>query len=246
MNNIELKTYGDLKKLINSISNKKTGQKIIYKGAEIALDTALGFLGAGAAKNVFDLVKAGVSRPDDKKTKTWLDKLDIDDDMSSIVDDTVENGFIKMMSDIVKNQPDNKELEDDFNMNQKLVNYLSDKYNERTVTGIKENKMKTTQLRQFIREEIQNIIEATSTTSQTNTPQGKIQGANLNIELIKKLVPNINPQFITSTINLVKQNKSLNNAANKVLADLMIAMIKTSDDALLSKIFQNLKQMEVK
>jgi hypothetical protein len=171
MNNIELKTYGDLKKLINSISNKKTEQKIIYKGAEIALDTVLGLLGAGAAKNVFDLVKAGVSRPDDKKTKTWLDKLDIDDDMSLIVDDTVENGFIKMMSDIIKTQPDNKELEDDFNMNQKLVNYLSDKYNERTITGIKENKMKKSQLRQIIREEISKITEAAAASATTQQPK---------------------------------------------------------------------------
>mgnify|MGYP003337996511 CR=1 FL=1 len=34
--------------------------------------------------------------------------------------------------------------------------------------------------------------------------------------------------------------------ANKILADMMIAMIKTSNDSLLTKIFQNLKNMEVK
>ena len=43
---------------------------------------------------------------------------------------------------------------------------------------------------------------------------------------------------------LVKQNKVLNTAANKILADIMTAMIKTSDDALLAKIFSNLKNIE--
>lgn len=39
-------------------------------------------------------------------------------------------------------EQDDKPLEQDFNMNQKMVDYLEDKYEGRTVTGIKEFEMK--------------------------------------------------------------------------------------------------------
>ena len=43
-------------------------------------------------------------------------------------------------------------------MNQKLVDYLKTNYQGRTVTGIKENKMKKSELKELIQEEIQNIL----------------------------------------------------------------------------------------
>lgn len=157
-----LETYGDLKKLINIIKLKQKGQKIISKGKEFALDQVLGLIpGASNAKTAFDFLKTAISKPDTKKTNTWLDKLDIDDEMSAIVDDTVENGFMQAMADTIQNEPDNKSLEDDFNMNQKMVDYLRDKYEQRTITGIKEN-MKTQQLRKLIREIILSEIQTPS------------------------------------------------------------------------------------
>ena len=161
----ELKTYGDLKKLIQGISRQQKGEKILSKGKEVALDTLLGFIPfASAAKTTFDFMRAAISKPDGKKTDTWLDKLDIDDNMSKIVDDTVENGFMQMMAKTIESEPDTKPLEQDFNMNAKMVDYLKTHYGGRTVAGIKENKMKNkmkeSQLRQIIKEEISRIIEA--------------------------------------------------------------------------------------
>jgi len=161
----ELKTYGDLKKLIQGISRQQKGEKILSKGKEVALDTLLGFIPfASAAKTTFDFMHAAISKPDGKKTDTWLDKLDIDDDMSKIVDDTVENGFMQMMAKTIEGESDTKSLEQDFNMNAKMVDYLKTHYGGRTVAGIKENKiknkMKESQLRQIIKEEISRIIEA--------------------------------------------------------------------------------------
>ena len=76
---MELNTYGDLKKVIKAISTKQKGEKI----GQVALDTVVGFIpGADAAKSTFDFIKAAFSKPDSKKTKTWLDKLDIDDEMT--------------------------------------------------------------------------------------------------------------------------------------------------------------------
>lgn len=135
----ELNTYGDLKKIIKAISLKQKGEKI----GQVGLDVVVGLIpGAEAAKTTFDFIKAAFSKPDTKKTKTWLDKLDIDDNMSSIVDDTVENGFLKTLAQTIESESDNTPLESDFNMNAKMVNYLKEKYGGRTITGIKENNMK--------------------------------------------------------------------------------------------------------
>jgi hypothetical protein len=135
----ELNTYGDLKKAIKAISLKQKGEKI----GNVAIDTILGAIpGIGAAKTTFDFVRAAFSKPDTKKTNTWLDKLDIDDEMSSIVDDTVENGFLKALSQTIDSESDDAPLESDFNMNAKMVDYLKRTYGGRTITGISEFEMK--------------------------------------------------------------------------------------------------------
>jgi arsenate reductase-like glutaredoxin family protein len=150
----ELKTYGDLKKAIKSISLKQKGEKI----GGLAADTLAGFIpGLDVAKTTFDFIKAAISKPDSKKTKTWLDKLDIDDQTSKIVDDTVENSFMQTIAKSVESQPDDKALEPDFNMNQKLVDFIKNNYKGRTVTGIKENNMKKELLKKIIKEEINKL-----------------------------------------------------------------------------------------
>jgi hypothetical protein len=163
----ELKTYGDLKKLINGVIKKQKNMEIISGGKVFALDQILGFIpGASNAKSWFDFIKTAQSRPDSQKTNTWLDKLDVDDDMSRIVDDTVENGFMQTMAKTIEKENDTKPLELDFNMNAQMVNYLKQQYNQRTISGIRESniynknkKMKNEQLKKLIKEEIKNILE---------------------------------------------------------------------------------------
>ena len=143
MEELKMETYGDLKKVISRIKLKQKGDKILSQGKSYLLDQALGLIpGASNAKTTFEFLRAAFEKPDTQKTKTWLDKLDIDDDVSAIVDDTVENGFLKMMADTIESESNNKPLESDFNMNAKMVDYLRDKYNQRTITGITEKKMK--------------------------------------------------------------------------------------------------------
>ena len=155
----ELKTYGDLKKAIEIIQLKQKGEKI----GGVAVDTILGAIpGVGAAKTTFDFIKAAFSKPDTKKTNSWLDKLDIDDEMSAIVDDTVENGFLQMMSKTIDSKPDTDSLESDFNMNDQMVDYLKKEYSGRTVSGVQEN-IKEQKLRQLIREEIQKTLHKDAT-----------------------------------------------------------------------------------
>ena len=123
-----METYGELKKMINSIKLKQRGEKIVSQGKSFVLDQVLGLIpGASNAKTTFDFLRAAFEKPDTKKTQTWLDKLDIDDEMSSIIDDTVENGFLKAMAATIEAESDTKPLEPDFNMNAKMVDYLKSK-----------------------------------------------------------------------------------------------------------------------
>jgi hypothetical protein len=233
----ELNTYGDLKNAIKIISLKQKGEKI----GQVAIDTILGAVpGIGVAKTTFDFIRAAFTKPDTKKTNTWLDKLDIDDEMSSIVDDTVENGFLKTIANTIDQESDDKPLEPDFNMNAKMVDYLKTNYGGRTIAGIKENNLTQFGMKERF-QQLAGIKEVTTATSPTQV-QGQIK-----TDLFKKLnVADFDPTKFLTTINLVKQGKSLNPAANKVLADIMVAMIKTSDDTLLNQIFANLKQIEAK
>jgi hypothetical protein len=73
----------------------------------------------------------------------------------------------------------------------------------------------------------------------------KVQGS-INLKLFQKLDPNLNPANLSTTIGKVKSGTALNINDNKVLAELMTSLIKTSDDALLNQIFSNLKQIQAK
>jgi hypothetical protein len=154
---LELNTYGDLKKVIKAIALKQKGEKI----GDIALGTLMGFIpGAEAAKTTFEFIKAAISKPDAKKTSTWLDKLDVDDQMSAIVDDTVENGFMQAMAKSIESEADDKPLEPNFNMNAKMVNYLKTTYKGRTVAGITENK--EMELQEYIKSLVQQELDEMS------------------------------------------------------------------------------------
>jgi hypothetical protein len=236
---VELKTYGDLKKAIKLIAAKQKGEKI----AGVAVDVVMGFIpGAEAAKTTFDFIKAVVSKPDSKKTNTWLDKLDIDDDMSKIIDDTVENGFMQMMSKTIEGESDSKPLEQNFNMNQKLVDYLKKNYEGRTVTGITENKMKKLQLRQIIREEISNILNEVTPPADDQKVQGSLRS-----DLFKNLMgSSFDAAKFTSAMNKLKNNQARSTTDNAFLADVVRALMYSDDNKILMDIFNYLKTLKTK
>lgn len=197
---IELNTYGDLKKLIKAISLKQKGEKIISKGKEFALDQILGLIpGASNAKTAFSFFSAAFKKPDTKKTGTWLDRLDIDDDMSNIVDDTVENGFMKALSATIEKESDDKQLEPDFNMNAKMVDYLKKQHSGRHISGIQENKTmkynfenlspdEKTQLEEYIssvkeiQKEIKKLVKKAKVSQMKETGGNMSKGLNLEDE----------------------------------------------------------------
>lgn len=136
---LTVQTYGQLKDIISAI---RTKQKVVQmwdtaKGTAVdaVVDELIGKIPGGSiAKKTFDFIKAMAQKPDTIKTKTWLDRLDIDDDISKILDDTVEEGFLQDLSKRIEAESDNTPIPADFNMNNELRDYLSRTYNKRTVT----------------------------------------------------------------------------------------------------------------
>jgi hypothetical protein len=215
----QLETYGDLKKLIQIIALKQKGKKIVSQGVELGIDQLLGLLpGASNVKTAFDFFKSAISKPDTKKTNTWLDKLDIDDEMSIIVDDTVENGFMKAMAASIEAESDAKLLEPNFNMNARMVDYLKKQYSGRTVSGIKENR--EMDLKEYIKELVRKELGEMSVSGDAgpySTPFAfakKGQKTNAAIETAKSQGMKLAPKGIPSD-SKVKDYKAIWKSAEK-------------------------------
>lgn len=152
---VDIDTYGELKILITAITRKQKGLKIKGIVIDTIADELIGKLPGGpTAKKTLDFVKAAFGKPDSVKTNTWLDKLDVDDQLSAIVDDTIENKFLQDISKRIEGQSDNTPLRQDFNMNTELVDFLKKNYKGRTVVGPQnENKkMKRSNITSILRE----------------------------------------------------------------------------------------------
>ena len=135
---VELKTYGDLKLALKNIKKDQNLKKFKDVGGK-AFAAALNLIpGVGTAIDTIAVFKAAFNKPDNVKTNTWLDKLDVDDDASKIVDDTVENDFLKVAANKFMDEPDDKVLDPNFNMDDELNNHLKSKFNARHVGGVSE------------------------------------------------------------------------------------------------------------
>lgn len=125
-----IKTYGDLRNQLNTAI--KTKKKEALKGFGIGL--VLDALGGAIFKDTATFIRTMYSLPDEKKTNTVLDVfLNVDDDVSAIVDDNIENAFLQDFLEIIKNKPDDEEITS--NITQELQNYIASQFNQRTVKG---------------------------------------------------------------------------------------------------------------
>lgn len=128
-------TVGDLRALIDDAMSTKRSKQGKAAGKDLAKGILADLLpGGGTIAGAFDAFKAMYSMPDNKRTGTALDYLDVDDEVSAIVDDNVENKFLKAVVDSIKDVDDNMRLED-FNMTKKLAKYIKQNFDSRTVIG---------------------------------------------------------------------------------------------------------------
>jgi len=136
----DVKTIGDLKALIQTAQLKKRGDQIkggVVDAAKSAVvDELVGKIpGLATAKSLFDFAKQAYQLPDESRTGTALDYLDVDDDVSKIVDDPIENAFLKTLGATLEKMDDKTPLQK-VDITKLLQNYISQNFNKRTVSGI--------------------------------------------------------------------------------------------------------------
>jgi len=125
----EIQTVGQLRAAINKArEDKKKG--IVGKSAINVLSSATGI---DLIQSLGSMLKDVYRLPDEKRTNTFLDRLDVDDDVSDIVDDAIENMFLNDASKEFEGLPDDTRL-DQIDMTQRLSDFIAKRFNQRTVS----------------------------------------------------------------------------------------------------------------
>ena len=129
-----LETVGDLRKLIKTHRAAEAGKELGKKAAEAAIEQI------PVVSNIFSLWKGAqdakeivgklYGAEDSFKSATGLDRLNVDDDVSKIVDDPIEVAFI---NDLLKTMEDMDDLAPIPDVNDELQKYLADKFNSNQV-----------------------------------------------------------------------------------------------------------------
>jgi|ETNvirnome_2_300_1030623.scaffolds.fasta_scaffold00157_2 hypothetical protein len=126
----DLKTVGDLKQLIAQAKRlKNTNAMKGELGATIK--TIFTFGGSDLAK----ILQSTYRLPDDVNPGPGLQHLDVDDHVSAIVDDNLENDFLKTLGAELKTGkiPDDTPLPN-LDITRMLSNFIQRKHDKRTVT----------------------------------------------------------------------------------------------------------------
>ena len=135
---IKIQTVGDLRSALEGAMQvkkknlakkhvKSSGQKVGYA----IMNALFPLWRAGTAvKSIMDItgmLKAIYKMPDEKRTNTGLDHLNVDDNISAILDDRVETQFIKDYLEFLEGQPDEQRIEN-VDMTELLINFIKRKY----------------------------------------------------------------------------------------------------------------------
>lgn len=130
----QIRTFGDLSKLIQSINLKTKGKAVAGQVTNLAVDQLLGLIPGGSnVKTAFDFFKAVVAKPDTKKTNTVLDKFDIDDEVLKIIDNTVETSFLQHLQELIARRDQNTPIPADWNMTKEFHDFIKTTYRGRSI-----------------------------------------------------------------------------------------------------------------
>jgi len=145
-----IRTVGELRSLFKgAIAAKRkatlSGKAGITTAAEVGAEATLAGLGmipiiGNIASGVqigaiiAKLIRKVYWLPDEKKTNTGLDHLNVDDEISAIVDNDVETAFLNAIIKEISQYPDETKLENT-NMTALLKKYLHKEFDGRSVRG---------------------------------------------------------------------------------------------------------------
>lgn len=131
-------SYGELKTVLNAI----TASNKTKKGLEVGKNLVGLIPGLDTGDKIatgYDLIKSLCNIKDGDRPKNFLANFDLDDDISQIVDNDLEDDFIKELSARIETISDSKKI-GSFNMTDQIRGYLARRFNNRTVTGFSKNK----------------------------------------------------------------------------------------------------------
>jgi len=125
----DLQTIGDLKKLIAQAKRLKNTEAMKGKLGSLLKSV----LTAGAA-DLISIARSTYHLPDDVKLSKGLSWMNVDDQVSAIVDDNLENDFLKTLEAELQSGrlPDDTPL-GNLDMTKLLANFIQHKHDKRTV-----------------------------------------------------------------------------------------------------------------
>ena len=130
----EIENVGQLRTALKNYKIKKTGQglltKLVRKGVE---SIPVAGPAIGAVLDAGELAKSLYGGDlDDKEPLPGLDAMRVSPDVSKIVDDDIEEEFLKVLSQELE-EADPETPIDDFNTTGRLQNFIASKFNQTTV-----------------------------------------------------------------------------------------------------------------
>ena len=133
----DVKTVGDLRAIIKYAQLKKQGKEgakgIVGTVADIVVDEIQSMIpGFATAKNLAMAAKDAYKLPDDAKIGA-LASLDVDDDVSKVLDDAIENRFFADYLKGLNKWSDDTELVS-IDVTKALTNWMKKNYDNTTVT----------------------------------------------------------------------------------------------------------------
>jgi hypothetical protein len=129
-------TYGELKSILITISDSSKTSKGLEVGKAL-----LGFTPLGGSLDVVDLITSLYKVKDEDRPDNFLANFDIDDEVSQIVDNDLEEDFVKELVKRIQDLPDSQKI-GNFDMTEQLRGYLARRFNNRTIIGFPKKKKK--------------------------------------------------------------------------------------------------------
>ena len=137
---VGLETVGDLKKFLKYRKAMAVGGEVGKQAAELAADLLPGgrkvldtIYKMSDAKDAAGFIKGIFSAKDSYNTGTGLDKLNVDDNVSAIVDDPIEANFIQdFVKNVLAGAPDDTPLEK-YDVTRLLQQFIAGEFDDVTV-----------------------------------------------------------------------------------------------------------------
>jgi len=130
----ELQTVGEVLAIIQKFRQAQAGGQVGKKALEMAVEQIPGISNIWSvvkgAKEAKDMINTLYGMDDKFQSNTGLDKLNIDDNISKIVDDKVEAAFLNFLIDKLKNMNPGAPMLD---ATVEIQDFLASKFNQRTV-----------------------------------------------------------------------------------------------------------------